>query len=341
MTRIRTAVAGLGCLAALVAVPSALAAYTSTKLEVTQTGNTVIAKISSNPSDDPTASTRVFAPTGTQVTTSQAPGAAIGSVTASAKALALGGADVPFTGQIVVAAPGQVPATAQAACLQGATPLATWVMALQAVGQTVRIPLYVVATSGATAALGPAYVQVCLPPPDVPESRGGAPFGVKLYSATLTIRGVFSAVPVGAWIAFWTPYVPGTGAPNIAGTIATPAAVAPGAVTISARRAGRRGAIVSGQVTQAGQRRGNATVTLFAGAKRNRLTRVARKTVTATGAFRFAVGSGTFFRVTAVAAPGAAGPLCTALQPQLGTTPCVNPTTNGFTVLSRTVRRRG
>jgi hypothetical protein len=338
MRRLWTITAGLASIAALIVVPSALAAYTSTKLEIQQVGTTLAAKITADPADDPTASTRVFAPTGTQLTTTQAPGTVLGPVTANARALGLGGADVPLAGQIIVAAPGQVPPSQSAPCLQGATPLATWIMALQAAGQTANIPLYLVATSGATTALGPAYVQVCLPPPDIPESQGGAPLGLKLYSATLTIKGVFSPVPIGAWISFWTPYTPGTGKPNVAGTIAAPAAVAPGAVTAAAKKRGL-GAIIAGRVTQAGQGRGGATVTIRGGIKPSALKKLGTVQVKANGSYSFRAKRGIFFKVSAVAKSADAPPLCTALSALLPY-PCVNPTTSGFTVQSKTVKKK-
>lgn len=341
--RISTALAALAVAALVVAVPSALAAYSSPKLEIRQAGTTATIKVSLSPDDDPTASVRIFAPTGTQLTTTQAPGAALGPVRAVVKALDLGGADLPLEGQVVVAAPGQIAPAAQAACLGTTAPLASWVLVLTAAGQTLPVPAYLVASAGAQTALGPAYIQVCLPPPDVPAGTPGrATFGAKLYSAELTIGGVFSAVPLGAWVSFWTPYNPGVGSVNVAGTVASPAAVAPGAVTIAARKAGvkGKGAVVSGRVTQAGQARGGATVTVFGGAKSTGLKRLGRKSVAANGSFSFKLKSGTFFRVTAVAAPGAAAPLCTALGPALAPIPCVNPTTNGFTVQSRTIRKR-
>lgn len=341
--RIWTIAAGLASLAALIAVPSALAAYTSPKLEVTQTGATTTIKTSLSPNDDPTASVRIFVPTGTQLTTSQAPGTILGPVEAIVKALDLAGADLPLTGQLVVAAPGQVPAAQQALCLQGAMPLATWAMVLTAAGQTLTVPAYLVQTSGALAAVGPAYVQICLPPPDVPTGTPGrATFGAKVYSAKLTAGGVFSAVPVGAWIAFWTPYNPGVGTVNAAGTVAAPAAVAPGAVSAKAKKSGL-GAVVSGRVTQAGQSRGGATVTIRAGAKASALNKLGSVKVKANGSYSFKAKRGTFFKVTAVATSAAAAPLCTALAPLLtaaGNIPCVNPTTNGFTAQSKTVKKR-
>lgn len=338
--RIWTVLAGLTSIAALIAIPSALAAYTSPKLEVKRAGEAATIKVSLSPDDDPTASVRIFAPAGTQLTTTQAPGTELGPVRAIVKALDLAGADLPLEGRAVVAAPGQVPAAAQTACLQGATPLATWLLVLSAAGQTLNVPAYLVATSGAQTALGPGYIAVCLPPPDVPAGTPGrATFGAKLYSAELAISGVFSAVPLGAWVAFWTPYNPGVGTVNAAATVASPAAIAPGAVTLAAKTRGR-GATVTGRVTQAGQGRAGATVAIFGGAKRTGIKRLGRVQVRANGTFTFAARTGTFFRATAVTTTANAPPLCTALGGALAPIPCVNPTTSGFTVQSKVVKKK-
>ena len=338
--RIWTVVIGLVGAAALLAVPSALAAYTSTKLEIQQVGTKLTARISANPDDDPTAAAQVYAPAGTQLTTNQAPGTALGTADVRARILALGGADVQLTGKIVVAAPGQVPPAQSAPCLRGATPLATWVMALQALGQTVNFPLYLVSTAGGPfAATSPAYVQVCLPAPDAPGVTDPTQT-VKLYSATLTVAGVFSPVPVGAWISIWTPYTPKTGLPNPAGTVVAPAAVAPGAVSVAAKKKGL-GAIVSGRVTQAGQARGGASVTIFGATRKTGLRRLGKVSVTANGAYSFRARRGVYFRATATAAAGSAAPLCAALAPQLPPgIPCVNPTVNGFVAQSKVAKKR-
>ena len=338
--RISTVAVGLAAVAALIAVPAALAAYTSPKLEVAQTATGVVVKASLNPNDDPTARVAIIAPTGTQLTTSQAPGTVLGPVRAIVKALDLAGADLPLEGQLVVAPPGLIPATTVAQCTGGATPLATWVMVLTAAGQTLQVPTYLVATSGSQTAAGPAYIAICLPPPDVPVGTPGrATFGAKVYSAELTINGVFSRVATGAWISSWVPYTPAAGTANAAGAVVSPAAIAPGAVSLAARRAGN-GATVTGAVTQAGQARGGATVTIFGGARANSLKRLGRATVAASGRFTFRARTGTFFRATALATGGAAPPLCTQIQPLIGATPCVNPTVNGFSVQSRVVRKR-
>jgi hypothetical protein len=339
--RIWTVVVGLTALAALIAVPAAMAAYTSPKLEVTQTGTGVVVKASLDPNDDPTAAVLIIAPNGTQLTTTQAPGSVLGPVRAIVKALDLAGADLPLEGQLVVAAPGQIPAATQAACIGSSiVPVATWVMVLSAAGQTLQVPTYLVNTGGALAQVGPAAIAICLPPPDVPVGTPGrATFGAKVYSAELTINGVFSRVATGAWVSSWTPYRPGLGTVNPAGTVVSPAAIAPGAVAISAKTSGK-GAIVTGTVTQAGQARGGATVTVLGGSAKAKLTTRKRVRVGANGRFttRFAVG--TFFRADAVATGAAAAPVCAQIQPLLGGLPCVNPTVNGFTAKSKVVRKK-
>jgi len=338
--RIWTITVGLAALAALIAVPAAMAAYTSPKLEVTRTATGVVVKASLDSNDDPTASVRIFAPPGTQVTTSQAPGTALGPVRSLVKALDLAGADLPIEGQLVVASPGQVAPPVQAACIGTTTPLATWVLALSAAGVPLNVPAFLIGTSGAQTALGPAYIQICLGPPDVPAGTPGrANFGAKLYSAELTINGVFSTVPSGAWVSFWTPYNPGVGTVNAAATVASPSAVAPGALSIAAKISGR-GAIVSGTVTQGGQPRAGATVTVFGGTAKARLTTRKRVRVGANGRFTTKFAVGTFFRADAAATGGAAPTVCAQVQPLIGATQCVNPTVNGFTAKSKVVRKK-
>jgi hypothetical protein len=338
--RFWTAVVGIAAAAALIVVPSALAAYTSAKLQVTSSGMTTTVRASLDPNDDPTASVRIFVPTGTQLTTNQAPGTVLGPVKAIVKALDLAGADLPLDGQLIVAPPGSIDAATVTACTGGATPIAAWVMNLTAAGQQLQVPVFLVGTTGALTALGPAYMQICLPPPDVPAGTPGrATFGAKVYLAELTVGGVFSPVPLGAWIAVWTPYNPGKGTVNVAGTIASPAAIAPGAVTLTAKKLGK-GARLAGRVTQAGQGRGGATVTIFGGVKAKKLKRIGRAKVAANGAFTFKAKAGTFFRANVVAAPGTAAPLCQTIGAAIAPIPCVNPTVNGFTAQSKTVRKK-
>ena len=330
---IRLAVLALGAAAALVAVAVAFAAYTSPTLRVSYAGTTTNITASASQNDDATAVATIYIPSGTPITTSQAPGTQIGTVKAQVQALALGGALLPLDGKIIVAPPGAIPAESQAACTQGQTPTATWILVLSAAGQTINLPAYIIPTAGPEAALGPAKLQFCLAPPDIPVASGGATFGAKFLSAALSVNGVFSPVAQGAWIAFWTPWQAGNGQVNLAGTVVSPAGVAPGAVTVKARKAGA-GALVSGVVTQGGLPRPGVSVQVWGGKSKATLKKLGTVRSNAKGAYTFKAKSGSVFQAQAVAAPTAAPPLCTLLTPQLGGKPCVNPTANGFSAKS-------
>jgi hypothetical protein len=333
-TRTRTAILALSALTALALAAAATAAYTSPKLSVSYaTGNVTRIVASASVDNDATARAAIVIPTGTTLTTTAAPGTKVGTAKAQVSALALGGALLPLAGDIVVAPPGAVTTIQQAQCIQTVTPQATLVLVLQAAGQTINLPAYIIPTSGAQTALGAAQLVFCLPPPDLPAPVG-ATFGAKFLSADLTLNGVISPIAQGAWVAFWTPWNAGVGTVNTAATVASPAAIAPGGITLSGRKV-KGVKRLSGRVTQAGA--GVATrVTIFGGTKR-----LATVSARANGAFTYAVpkrSKATTFRARAVVAGHAAPAVCGQFG-SLGV-PCVNATVSGFTANSRAIRLR-
>ena len=76
---------------------------------------------------------------------------------------------------------------------------------------------------------------------------------------------------------------------------------------------------------------------MLGGSVKSKLTTRKRVKVSASGRFTAKFAVGTFFRADAVATGGAAPWVCAQLT---GTTPCVNPTINGFSVKSKVVRKR-
>ncbi len=118
---------------------------------------------------------------------------------------------------------------------------------------------------------------------------GGATFGAKLFTATFSVTGVFSPVATGAWIAIWTPYTAGNGQVNPAASVATPAAIAPAAITAATKKVGKVKTRVTGTVTQAGQPLAGQRVELWAGLKRNQLKRVKAVKTNAKGAYAVVV----------------------------------------------------
>jgi len=333
--RTRSAVVAFAALAALALAAVATAAYTSPKLSVTYApGNVTRIVASASVNDDSTARAAIVIPNGSTITTTAAPGTKVGTARAQVSALALGGALLPLEGDIVVAPAGAVTPASQTGCIGAVTPQLTLLLVLQAAGQTINLPAYIVPTSGAQTALGSTQLVFCLPPPDIPADQGGATFGAKFLSADLTLNGVIGSVVQGAWAALWTPWNAGVGTVNTAASVVSPAVIAPGGITLTGRKVKsvRR---LAGRVTQGGV--GVATrVAILAGTKR--LATVAAK---ANGTFTYAVpkkSKATTFRARAVVAGRNAPAACTPFA-ALGV-PCVNPTTNGFTATSGTVRLR-
>lgn len=337
---IRLAVLALVAIGVLAfAAGSAFAAYTTPTLKVTQVGQKTTIAVTQSRTDDATYRASIFAPMGTATTLGQAPGSALGTVKAQVVALALGGALLPLTGEIKVAPAGAVTAASQTACIQSATPAATWLMVLQAAGQTLNVPMYVVTTAGAETAFGPAKIMVCLPPPDVPADKGGATFGAKLFQAEFSVSGVFSTVASGAWVSIWTPFTPLVGQPNAAGSVASPSGIAPGSLSVKVAKAGLLKSKVTGKVAQGGAGVAGAKVEVWAGKTRAGLKRVATTSTKADGSYAFTYGkAAAFFRTRTVVAAHPVPALCTQLQGSLPV-PCVNAGFNGFTALSAISKR--
>lgn len=337
--RTRIAALGLASLAALALAAAATAAYTSPRLTVSYaTGNVTRIVASSSNADDATARAAIVIPNASTITTAS-PGTRVGTARAQVSALALGGALLPLQGDIVVAPPGAVNPTTQAQCIGPVTPRATLLLVLQAAGQTINLPAYVVPTSGAQQALGTTQLVFCLAPPDIPQAQGGATFGAKFLSADLTLTGVFSPVVQGAWVAFWTPWQAGTGQANQAGSVASPAVIAPGGLTLAGRKV-RGQKRLAGRVTQGGG--GVATrVSIFGATGRAALRRLATVSAGSSGAFTYAVprrSRATRFQARVVVAARTSATACTqfAALP----VPCVNGTVSGFSANSRTVTVR-
>jgi hypothetical protein len=218
----RFALFAVAALSALGFASSAFASF-SPKLIVSSSGSGTPVRLGvvvSN-ADDPTARVQIYIPSGYQVA-APAPGK-LGNVTATASAADLGGAVLPLTGELDAIAPTAATTTAATQC--GVAPAQTWNLQLTAAGQTLNIPLFVVAGSAAETAAGfPTKLVVCLTPPDVPVGTPNrATFGAKLLSATFDSSAITQPVATGdyRWSSLWTPYNPGKGTVNAAGTVET------------------------------------------------------------------------------------------------------------------------
>jgi len=229
---IRTLVLAVVSAAALSTAGTALAAYTTPRLLVTDAPPSVTINYTQSANDDPTAKLTFYAPAEYSASLTQPTGQTIGTVSALGTAADLGGALLPLTGTVQVRAANgtylsgttQVPIAAAATqCTGTATHTAYWVLILQAAGQTLELPVFVdQVTAAPESAFASSKIQACLPPPDVPPGTPGrATFGFKLTKVDFKVNGIFTSAGTGQprWRVLATPYNPGRGTPNAAGSV--------------------------------------------------------------------------------------------------------------------------
>jgi hypothetical protein len=311
--------AGSASVASIVMVTTALAAYESPRLQVTQEGNAVTIDMAQSPGDDATAIMRIISPLDTQIAAARAAGSSVGTARAE---FVVASELVPAEGSIVVAGPEQVSAAQASACAEGEPVEALWMVELAAAGLTLGVPLYL---------LRGGDLLACFPHP---SAAGGA----KLTNLTLVLDGPLRLRAAGTWISIWVPY----GENALADTtriVASPAVVGPGEVMFSARAKGA-GAIVTGLVSQRGAPRAAARVRITGGPRATGQRLLGTATTNGAGRFTFRARSGTFFRATASVGRSSPPGICFVLEPVLRPIPCVNPTLNGFSVQSRTIKKR-
>jgi hypothetical protein len=343
---LRVALVSVVSAVALVFAGSALAAYTPhitinhTPLTVGSTGTTDLT-ISFDQNDDATLKVTFYVPEGYQagLIPGQVPGTEVGTVDASVLAKLISPTQpLALKGTIRTDDPTKYTAAATQ-CTGVPTHEVVLVLALQAAGRELDVPLYVDPTAGAETAVGAFKLQACLPSPDIPEAAGGAAFGSKLISATLHFKSSVFTLPTQngsyGWTVVATPYVSGTATPNPAGTVQARALVQlPAQLTLKAKvkkkTATLSGALKLNLAGMAGQK-----VTLLSGSSRTKLKAAGSATTRAGGAFSFrkTVRKATYFRVR-VSVPVRAA-TCTGGVPGI---PCAGATANAFTAQSAVIK---
>jgi hypothetical protein len=344
--RLATLVAG--ALVGLAFAGSALASYTP-RLAVS---HKVVAKAGPHPttihvsvpqSDDPTAALQIFAPAG-YTFTAPAPGTTLGAASGAVYARDTG-LTLPLAGTVTAADPAQYTGPPNNQCSPG-THFAVWLLSLSVAGQTIAIPIYVDPTSGNDTVLGAYKIRACFTAPDTPPgSANHAPLGAQLLDANFTIDSAISLPSASgryAWRALFTPYTPGAGVPNAAGTVEARSFLGlPGTISLGAKYLAKTntykltGAVRSGPTVVQ-----NATVAIY----RGRTTKVAKVSSTKTNARGTFSTAGhlsprktTYFqaRVTVAEQDYAEG--CTA-NVQTYPVPCASATLGGFSAVSQLIR---
>ena len=223
-------------------------------------GSTTTLHISLSKDSTPAAVVDILVPTGFTASLGQAPGTTIGEIPSATAYSYDTTLTLPLAGAVVVGTLDQVGAASSTPCLQGATPAAVWVLDLSVAGQSLAVPMYVLPGPAGVASY---ELRTCLPPPDVPAGTPGrAAFGAQLLDAELALEGVLAGNGGSPWATLITPYNPGAGTANLAGTFEAQSIPSSGTATLKAK-ANRKTHVVTLTGTVGGG--GSGSVTIFRG----------------------------------------------------------------------------
>jgi hypothetical protein len=291
---LRTSLVAAAGAVALAFAGSALAANTATvavshtPMVLNGSSSTTI-HVSIPKTTDPIAAINIYVPAGYTPNLSQAAGTNIGSVEASAFSYD-NSLTLPLSGSVTTDAPANH-ASDSSACARTAASAAVWILNLSVAGQTIALPLYINPTVGAEQALGAYKLSICLPPPDVPVGTPGrSANGAQVLDAKFTVNGIFKTPATAAayrWESLFTPYNPGKGTVNLAGTFETRSLVQlPVGLSLSSTYNKKKGTyLLKGKLAAGGIGVAAIPVDIFRSASKTTLPRVGSATSKADGSF--------------------------------------------------------
>jgi hypothetical protein len=312
--RIRTALVAVSAIATLSFASAALAANTGS-VSVWHTPQTLANSASTTihvnvpETTNPIAVVNIYSGTGYTLNTSQAANTQIGTVEATALSRD-NNLTLPLSGTVVTSdATTAANKAGSAQCARVAQSQAVWIMNLSVAGNTLAIPVYVNPTAGPEQTLGGYKLSICLPPPDVPVGTPGRAFqGAQLLDAKLTLNNVFTTPTGGGlvkWETLFTPYNPGVGTVNVAGTFEArafvPLPIILG-VQVKYKNKKARTYVVSGKATEGGAPVSGLTLLVFRGLTAKKLAKVGSAKTSATGGYslggKLAKKATTFFQMS-------------------------------------------
>ena len=344
--------AGLAALAALILAAPVSAAITP-KLAVTPTnaeeGTVIISGGTTDPAEDAFQRIQIFVPTGFGLN-APVEGAVVGKASAEAVIKDVGPTSEERVAGTIAAVAMSDPAFAfeQSTC-DDATHAAVWSMQIPVNDTTrVTIPIFVDKTVGSEEAFGPYKLVMCLRSPDLSQSDPNRSLtGTKIDNFILTLNGFTVPTKAGdyRWRSMWTPYQPGTGTPNTAGSVEAQSVVRvpPGVLSLVGKKVtqtvnGQARALVrlSGKLVVAGEPAGNVTVGFGHGPTKGRLTSFGSVKTDAAGNYLITsrLTRATYFQGGVTLPRQELGPA--GCQASFGTSVCcVNASISGFKLLRR------
>ena len=288
--------------------------------------------------DDSTARVAIYLPTGATMTTGQAPGNEDRHRRGAGLRARARWRAAAARRRHPVAPPGAVAPATQAACTQGQTPTITWLLVLQAAGQTINLPAFILPDGRRGDRARSGQDRVLPRPAGHPGRPPAARRSARSSSAPkLTLNGGRSAPSRPASSStFWTPWQAGNGQINAAGTVASPAA-----------RRTRRGDASPPQASGSRRRGRGPGHPGRLGSRRRQGRDLGRREEDRAPQARDGhdegerhvlaedAGAGRSSRPAPRRRSAAAASVCAAVTPGLGGVPCVNPTINALRAVDR------
>jgi len=351
----RLAAVACACFSALgvmiMAAPAGAAV--SPKLAVTPTNsggaNLIVSGGVSNPAEDAFQKVQIFVPAGFGL---NAPvgGTVVG--TASGHALVKdvdATQEQSFSGKITAVGLNDPAFAFEQSSCDNTAHAAVWSMQISANDTSpVTIPIFVDRTAGTETAFGQYKLVMCLRSPDLATGDPNRSMtGTKIDNFLITLTGFTIPTKPGdyRWRSLWTPYTPGTGTVNTAGTVEAQSVVRvpPGLLSLSGKKVqqtinGKVRTIVklSGRLVLGGEPAANVKVGFSHGPTSGKLTSFGSVKTGKTGAFLITSRwtKPTYFKGGVTIPRQELGPV--GCQASFGVT-CINSSISGFRLLTRTV----
>ncbi len=351
--KMRVGLIALAGMIALVVAGRSLAAVTPhliVKSTETGTGQTLSIIASKQKADDPVGRVQLYVPTG--FTLNSPASGSVGKATAKVVMRDVDpNAEATMAGGVSAISPASTSIAYENTNCDGDQHLAAWMVHLKgAKGSSLSFPVFVDATSGASASFGPYVLVACFRPADVAATDPGrSAAGSVVNSFSLALSPFFRPTTDGdyRWRSVWTPFTPGTGTLNTAGAVEAQSIVTipTGQVVIFGKKStlsvhGTKivRVTITGQVLVGGEPVGPGLVTIRHGSTPGKLDSLGGAKVGADGGFTtFAtlLGRTEYFQASSLLAAKDLG--ASGCQASFASVPCIDATSGGGRTISGTM----
>jgi hypothetical protein len=313
-------------------------------------GQTLSIVASKQKADDPVGRVQLYVPTG--FTLNSPASGSVGKATAKVVMRDVSPtAEATMIGGVSAISPASASIAYENANCDGDQHLAAWMVQLKGgKGSSLSFPIFVDATSGASASFGPYVLVACFRPADIAATdpnRSAA--GSVVDSLSLALSPFFRPTTDGdyRWRSVWTPFTAGTGTLNTAGAVEAQSIVTipTGQVVIFGKKStvsvrGKRivRVTITGQVLVGGEPVGPGLVTIRHGATSGKLISLGGAKVGTDGGyttFATLLGPKEYFQASSLLAAKDLG--ASGCQASFTGVPCIDATSGGGRTISGTM----